>query len=90
MGGDERMGFVGLVLESRDQAARVNQILGEFGEMIRGRMGVPDREAGGGVIGLIVEGTNDRIGALTGRLGSLKGVQVKSALMKRQTANDGK
>lgn len=80
MASEERLGFVGLVVEDRDQAARINQILSEFGDMIRGRIGVPDKETGIGVIGLIVEGSNDRLGAMTGKLGNVKGVQVKSAL----------
>jgi len=28
----------------------------------------------------VVKGTNEQLGAMTGRLGNLKGVQVKSAL----------
>lgn len=32
------------------------------------------------MIGLIVEGTNEQVGALTGKLGNLSGVTVKSAL----------
>jgi putative iron-only hydrogenase system regulator len=80
MAAEERLGFVGLVVEDREQAARINQILSVFGDMIRGRIGVPDKETGIGVIGLIVEGTNERIGAMTGKLGNVKGVQVKSAL----------
>ncbi len=81
---EERLGFVGLVVEDREQAARINQILSEFGDMIRGRIGVPDKETGIGVIGLIVEGSNDRIGAMTGKLGNVRGVQVKSALTTKQ------
>ncbi len=81
---EERLGFVGLVVEDREQAARINQILSEFGDMIRGRIGVPDKETGIGVIGLIVEGSNDRIGAMTGKLGNVRGVQVKSALTTKE------
>ena len=80
MSTEDRLGFVGLMVEDRVQVPRLNEILSEFGDMIRGRIGVPDRETGIAVIGLIVEGSNDRIGAMTGRLGNLKGVQVKSAL----------
>lgn len=91
MPSEERLGFVGLVVEDRMQVPKLNQILSEFGDMIRGRIGVPDRETGIGVIGLIVEGTNERVGAMTGRLGNLKGVQVKSALTTktRKTEENG-
>lgn len=77
---EERVGFVGIVIEDRAAAPEVNAILSSFGDIIRGRMGVPDQQSGDAVIGLIVRGTNDQLGALTGRLGNLPGVQVKSAM----------
>ncbi|MBQ8313943.1 MAG: iron-only hydrogenase system regulator [Clostridia bacterium] len=77
---DVRLGFVGVVIEERSRAEDVNRILSQFGEIIRGRIGIPDQETGLAVIGLIVEGTNDQVGAMTGRLGNLSGVTVKSAL----------
>ena len=77
---ETRLGFVGIVIEDRSQAARVNEILSGYGDIIRGRMGIPDKETGKAVIGLIVEGSNDQLGALTGKLGNLPGVQAKSAL----------
>jgi putative iron-only hydrogenase system regulator len=43
-------------------------------------MGIPYRERGVAVIALIVDGTTDTIGALTGKLGSLPGVKVRAAL----------
>ena len=75
-----RLGFVGIVIEERAMAVKVNEILSAFGGIIRGRMGVPDPQGGEAVIGLIVRGTNDQLGALTGRLGGLAGVRAKSAL----------
>ena len=76
----ERMGFVGIIVEEKSAVPAVNEILSAFGEIIRGRMGVPDHQTGEAVIGLIVKGTNEQLGAMTGRLGNLSGVTVKSAL----------
>ena len=80
-----RLGFVGVVVEDRHQAAQVNQVLSLFGEVIRGRIGIPERDGGTAVIGLVVEGTNDQVGAMTGKLGNLPGVTVKSALTKKKS-----
>jgi len=77
---DVRLGFVGVVVEDRRCAEDVNRILSQYGGMIRGRIGIPDQETGHAVIGLIVEGTNDQVGAMTGKLGNLSGVTVKSAM----------
>ena len=76
----ERLGFIGIIIEDRTSAKAVNEILSSFGDIIRGRMGVPDHQTGDAVIGVVVKGTNEQLGAMTGRLGNLKGVQVKSAL----------
>ncbi|MBE5814646.1 MAG: CopG family transcriptional regulator [Clostridiales bacterium] len=77
---EERVGFVGIVMQDRSAAEGVNRIIGAYAHIIRGRMGIPDQDSGEAVIGLIVRGSNDELGALTGKLGNLPGVQVKSAL----------
>lgn len=78
---DIRLGFVGIVVEQRFRAEEVNRVLAQYGSIISGRIGVPDAESGRAVIGLIVRGTNDQIGAMTGRLGNIPDVTVKSAMM---------
>lgn len=75
-----RTGFIGIIVDNRDKIAEVNSILSSFADLIRGRIGVPDHENGTAVIGLIVEGNNDQMGAMTGKLGNLKGITVKSAM----------
>lgn len=84
---EERVGFVGVVIEDLSQAARVNQVVGQFQDMVTGRIGVPDHERGIAVIGLLVRGDSARVGAFTGRLGNIPGVQVKSALAKSNTTS---
>jgi len=79
---DRRIGVIGIVVESREDASRrINTVLSEYGEMIVGRMGVPYRDRDLSVISLIVDGSTDEIGAMTGKLGSLTGVKVKTALL---------
>ncbi len=85
MDGDIRLGFVGIVVDCRDEIQTVNQILSQYGDMIRGRIGIPNQETQSAVIGIIVEGTNARVGALTGKLGNVPGITVKSALTARKS-----
>lgn len=80
---ENRLGVVGIVVDDRTVVNRVNQILSEYSEVIVGRMGVPCRQREVSVISLIVDGTTDEIGAMTGKLGNIMGVQVKSALASR-------
>ncbi|MFH0880388.1 MAG: TM1266 family iron-only hydrogenase system putative regulator [Lentisphaerota bacterium] len=80
---DKRLGFVGIMIEDRLKAARlVNEILSDFGELIVGRMGLPYGARHCNIITLIVDATTDELGVLTGKLGALEGVSVKSALSK--------
>ena len=76
-----RIGVVGIVIENpHDVSDRVNSIISDHGRIVLGRMGIPKPEYQVGVMSLIIEGTTDEIGSLTGRLGNLPGVTVKSAL----------
>ena len=80
---DKRVGFIGIILEDREtQVDSVNKILFEFAEVIIGRIGLPYRERGCSVITLIVDATTDEVGAITGKLGKIEGISVKSALSK--------
>lgn len=79
---DKRIGVIGIVVENLEITSKINIILHEHADLILGRMGVPYREKNISVISLIVEGTTDQIGALSGKLGNLPGVNVKSALSK--------
>lgn len=77
----KRIGVVGIVIDgNRDVAMEVQKILSENGDIILGRMGIPDREDNISAISLIVKGESERISALTGKLGRLERVNVKSAL----------
>lgn len=86
MDDERRLGFIGVVLNDRTAAPEVNRTLGQYARVIRARMGVPDAETSAAVIGLIVEGDNQSIGALTAKLGNIAGVEVKSALTKKRVS----
>lgn len=78
---ETRLGVIGIVIENREVVAeKVNALLSEFGSIIVGRMGIPYRDRDVSVIALIIDGDTDSVGALTGKLGRLPGVKVKSAL----------
>jgi putative iron-only hydrogenase system regulator len=79
----KRLGFVGIIIEDREtNAVAVNELLGHYGEMIVARMGVPYEKRSCSAITLIVDATTDELGVLTGKLGSLSGVSVRSMLSK--------
>ena len=79
----KRLGFIGIIIENREaNASAVNELLGEFGDIIVARMGVPYEKRACSAITLIVDTTTDELGMLTGKLGTLPGISVKSMLSK--------
>ncbi len=84
---EKRLGFVGLIIEDREtHAATVNGLLSEFGEIILARTGVPCPKRNCSAITLVVDATTDQLGSLTGKLGRIPGVSVKSMLSKMSQA----
>ena len=79
---EKRLGVVGIVVEDNSVSDEINSLLHQYSEIIAGRMGLPYKERGVSVISLIVDGSTDMISAMTGKLGKLKGVSVKSAIAK--------
>lgn len=79
-GAAKRLGVVAIILEDLSAAEDVNAALHEAAPLVVGRMGIPHRERGVSVIALIVDGEADAISALTGRLGRIARVTVKTAL----------
>jgi putative iron-only hydrogenase system regulator len=67
---------------------RINALLTDYSDIILGRQGIPLRDKGINIISLVVEGTTDRINALTGKIGKLEGAEVKSILSKHREDRD--
>ncbi len=77
---DTRVALIAIIVENPDSVERLNALLHDYAPYIIGRMGIPYRERGLSVISLIVDGEADQISALTGRLGRVRHVAVKTAL----------
>lgn len=82
----KRLGFIGILVEDMNSVEQVNEALSAHGKLIVGRMGIPYRDRGVSVISLVVDGTNDEVSALTGTLGRIPGISVKSMLEKARKA----
>ena len=77
---DQRIGAVIILIGEEGDIHRINAIITEHAEIILGRQGIPLRDRSTSVISLDLEGNTDLIGSLTGKLGRLPGVRVKSVL----------
>ncbi|MDA8427241.1 MAG: iron-only hydrogenase system regulator [Treponema sp.] len=77
---EKRLGIVAILVEEQASVPRVNALLSEYADIVDARLGLPMRGKGISLISLVVEGDTDTLGALTGRLGKVPGVKVKSVL----------
>lgn len=74
----KRLAVIGIIIENSDFAEEVNDILHVYREYIVGRMGIPYRERSMSVISVIVDGPNDVISSMSGKLGMIEGVTSKA------------
>ena len=80
----KRLGFVGIIIENREKSSEnVNQVLSQYSELILARTGLPNAKENYSVITLVIDATTDELGKLTGTLGSIPGISVKSGLAKK-------
>ena len=80
---ERKIGVVAILIHSRESIPKVNSILSQYHDIILARQGLPLRDRDVSVISLIVEGSNDEIGALAGKTGRINDVSVKSMLTKQ-------
>ena len=73
-----------IIVENMDAVEKINALLHEAGEYIIGRMGVPYREKGISIICIAMDAPQDFVAALSGKIGSLSGVGVKTAYSGKQ------
>jgi putative iron-only hydrogenase system regulator len=77
----QRIAVVGAILEKPQITQKAfNETVSSFKGIVRGRMGIPFDEANIAVISITLVSELDEINALTGRLGNLPGVTVKTAV----------
>jgi len=80
---EKRLGCVSVILDRQvASVARVNELVSQSGDCIIGRLGLPYPSRGVNIITLITDSSVEELSALTGKLGRLPGVQVKSLMAK--------
>ncbi len=65
-----------------DSVKQLNALLHEYGQYIIGRMGIPYRPKHVAIISIAIDAPQDSIAALSGKIGRLQGVTVKTTYTK--------
>ncbi len=79
---EKRIGSVLILLQDKESAPFVNAVISRHSQIIIGRQGLPVRDSSTAIISLVLEGTTDEIGSLTGQLGRIPNTEVKSVVLK--------
>ncbi|MGH4137929.1 TM1266 family iron-only hydrogenase system putative regulator [Clostridium sp.] len=80
----KKIAVISAILENPEACQQTfNTVVSQFKGMIRGRMGIPFEE-GITVISITVIGSLDEINSLTGKLGNINNVSVKTSIAKME------
>ena len=74
-----RVAVMAIIVEDREATDTLNSLLHDYGKYIIGRMGIPYREKGINIISIALDAPQDEISALSGKIGKISGVSVKTA-----------
>ena len=74
-----RVAVMGIIVEDTQSVEQLNTLLHEYGAYIIGRMGIPYRERGINIVSIAIDAPQDAISALSGKIGNLPGISVKTA-----------
>lgn len=86
---ETRIAIVGIIVENKDSVEKLNFILHDYSDYIVGRMGIPYQKRNIQVISIVMDAPNDIISALSGKLGMLPNVNIKTVYSKVfQTENE--
>ena len=76
---ETRVAVISIIVENSDSAEKLNAVLHEYGEYIIGRMGIPYRQRKINIISIALDAPQNTIAALSGKIGNLPGISVKTA-----------
>ena len=74
-----RVAVMGIIVEDTQSVEQLNALLHDYGSYIVGRMGIPYRERGIHIVSIAIDAPQDAISALSGKIGNLPGISVKTA-----------
>ncbi len=84
-----RVAVMSILLEDAAFAEEVNGILHQYGRYIIGRMGIPYRQKGIHIISVALDAPQDTISAMAGKLGRIRGVNIKTAYSNFTSGGEG-
>ena len=79
---ESRVALIGVIVENPDSVEKMNDLLHQNAQYIIGRMGIPYPKRGISIISISMDAPGDVISSLSGKLGMLPGVSIKTIYSK--------
>ena len=79
---ETRVALIGIVVEDDNSVSELNKILHQYGKYIIGRMGIPYSKRNVSLISVVLDAPANVISAMSGKLGMLNGVNIKTMYSK--------
>lgn len=76
---ETRVAVMSIIVEKSEAVEKLNAVLHDYGEFIIGRMGIPYRQRNINIISIALDAPQNTISTLSGKIGKLEGVSVKTA-----------
>ena len=81
----KRVAVISAILEKPEICqGKFNSTVSEYKGIVKGRMGIPFEDEGISVVSITVIGTLNQINGLTGKLGTIEHITVKTAISKKE------
>ena len=78
-----RVAIISIIVENDEAIEKINEYLHKYKQYILGRMEIPYRERKISVISIVLDAPEDKISALSGKLGRLDGVSIKTVYSRK-------
>ena len=75
---ETRVALIAIMVKNIEASTAVNEILHEYADFIIGRFGLPYKKKSVHIISVAVDAPQDKISALSGKVGALKNVSTKT------------
>ncbi len=76
---ETRVAVMSIIVENPDSVKELNDLLHTFSQFVIGRMGIPYRDKNINIISVAVDAPQNEISSLSGKIGKLNGVSIKTA-----------
>ncbi len=80
---ETRVAVISIIVENPDAVTQINEILHSAAQFIIGRMGIPYRKKNISIISVVIDAQLNVISTVSGKLGKLSGITVKTAYSKK-------